>query len=120
MDKIFPNWHITEWLIGSLIILNILDFGTTYVALENMGGYEFNPVLSYLIAITGTIWVIFAFKSIVFAYLILSYAFIEKFRKGCKHPTIVKAFAILTVMYTTLVVNNLYLVIVKPTDYWLS
>jgi len=114
------DWRPVELMIGLLLVLNLLDYATTYVALEDMAAEEANPVLDYLIHLTGTIWVILAFKLTAFTYLILSYTLIEKFRVGCQKTPILWAFSILCVVYTSLVINNFYLIIVRPANYWLS
>lgn len=104
------KWNITEWMILSLVLLNIADFATTYVAVGIIGHIEANPILNYLINLTGTIWIVFVLKFLVFSYLIVSYELFEKFRIKCQSITVIGAFAILNIIYTAIVLHNTYLI----------
>lgn len=100
------KWHISTWLIFGLVILNILDFETTRIAL-GQGLIETNPILAYLMATTGTIWAIFWAKFIVLSLLFLPYTFIEKHRQRCQTVTMVWIFIGLNIIYLGVVISNL-------------
>jgi len=118
MDKLTINmqdrnhtWHPIEWLLMSLLVLNIIDFVTTYIAVEIIGHIEANPVLNYLIQITGTVWSILIVKIVFFSYLIISYELYEKFRNAMQKTLFLGAFAVLNVIYLGVVLHNLHLII---------
>lgn len=56
-------------LLATLIVLNLLDFITTYFCIS-LGGDEANPLLAYLIVEMGTVWVILYAKLMIIAALL--------------------------------------------------
>lgn len=110
MDGTITNsntgWHITTWFIMALAVLNLLDFGTTYYAMEHMGVEEANPVLAYLIKLTGTTWVILWFKVIVFGFLFAMYGLVKEFRQKCQKSLLMSTFGGVAIMYSVLVASN--------------
>jgi len=105
------NWHLNTWLIISLIILNILDFETTRVAIEQHGYGEAYPILDYLMAKTDTVWSILWFKTaIIGILLIIPYIFIEKFREACQTKRMEWVFGILNVIYLVVVISNINII----------
>lgn len=105
------NWHLNTWLIISLIILNILDFETTLVAITQHGYGEANPILDYLMAKTGTIWSILWFKAAILGFLlVIPYIFIKKFRDACQTKRMEWVFGILNVIYLAVVISNINII----------
>ncbi len=101
-----PQWHITTWLIVSLAVLNLFDFGTTYYLIECRSLEEGNSFIAYLIELVGTNWVILWFKVLVLGFLFGMYGFIKDFREMCQTPTFVKTFGVITIAYTVVVISN--------------
>ncbi len=107
------GWCLSAWFIISLIVLNILDFATTYIAVGHMGVGEANPLLAYLMEATGTVWIILWYKIItVGGFLALPYMFMQKFWERCQRRDIQWALGVLNSFYLAVVVSNTYNIIV--------
>ncbi len=110
MPHSISKWHISTWLIVSLILLNISDFTTTYIAI-GQGATEANPFLDFLMAKTGTIWVILWFKVTILSLLCIPYVLIQKYRIRCQAPVYVGCFGVLNLIYLVIVVSSLFKII---------
>jgi len=95
-------------MIGAIVVLNLLDFVTTYIILEKMDGREVNPVLVYLMDITNTIWVILVVKLIG-----LSWVCGIAYRRWalCQRPLVFWTMLAVTIIYMIVVLWNSYVII---------
>lgn len=101
------NWHLNTWLIISLIALNFLDFQTTIIAIEHYGYKEANPILAYIIDITGTLWSILWFKCTFLGLLFIPYIFVNKYREKCQTKRMVWILGGLNFIYLAIVISNI-------------
>jgi len=100
-------------LVTILVILNLLDFVTTFIAIEYLDVSEANPILAYLMEVTGTIWVILWYKIVVIGgFLTLPYIFIRGFYERFQKRDVQTAFIILNIFYMAVVISNTYNIIV--------
>ncbi len=110
MPHSISKWHISTWLIISLILLNIYDFTTTYIAI-GQGATESNPILEFLMIKTSSIWVILWFKGAVLGLLCIPYALMPKYRVRCQTTEIMWALGGLNLIYLAIVVSSLFKII---------
>ena len=103
-------------LLFALIVLNLLDFVTTYICIS-MGGNEANPLLSYLMELYGTIWVILYTKLVIISVLIPFFSIASYYPELIERHvrpgfTTFVAYLLMAVnaMYVYVVVNNLYII----------
>ena len=68
----FKDIQTATWLLFILIILNAIDFATTYYAL-GIGGVENNPVMAFLMEHTGTVWSLLWVKVVVLGVVVVPY-----------------------------------------------
>jgi len=101
------QWHLTTWLLICLLIYNVLDFETTYIALSQ-GMNEANPIIQWFLDISGTIWVILWVKLAVYAHIFGMYMFNEKYRISSQRLRMRWAFGACMVIYVVVVVSNFY------------
>jgi len=93
--------------ISAIVVLNLLDFFTTYIILEKMGGSELNPFLVYLIDITGTIWSILVVKILALSYMCgIAYSRWE----GCQRPLVFWTLLVVSILYMLVVLWNSYII----------
>jgi len=95
-------------MISAIVVLNLLDFFTTYIILEKMDGREINPFLVYLMDITNTIWVILVVKLIGLSW-ICGIAYHSWAR--CQRPLVFWTMLAVTIAYTIVVAWNSYVII---------
>ena len=105
--KEFNSWHINTWLLVILVILNVLDFQTTYIAIEVQRiADEMNPVLAWAIEATGTVWVILWIKAIVLTVIVTPYYLTSEKAKVWRRPRMTWILAALNVLYAAVVISN--------------
>lgn len=105
-------------LLTALIVLNLLDFITTYFCID-MGGSEANPLLAYLMRESGTIWVILYVKLVVIAVL-LPFFSIASYYPDLIHQYVRPGFTtfiawlllVVNIFYLHVVTNNLWVIYV--------
>jgi len=104
-------------LLFALIVLNLLDFVTTYFCIS-MGGNEANPFLAYLMEIYGTVWVILYTKLVIISVLI------PFFSIASYYPELIEQYArpgfTIFVAYLLMIVNTLYIYVVVNNLYIIS
>jgi len=105
-------------LLLALIVLNLLDFITTYFCIS-LGGSEANPLLAYLMRESGTIWVILYVKLVIITVLlpffsIASYypELIQQYVRPGFTTFIAWLLMVVNAFYFYVVVNNLYVIYV--------
>lgn len=96
-------------LLTSLIVLNLLDFITTYFCID-LGGNEANPLLVYLMRESGTIWVILYVKLVIIAVL-LPFFSIAAYYPDLIHQYVRPGFTTF-IAWLLLIVNAFYLYVV--------
>ncbi len=107
------QFHLTTWLLICLLIYNVLDFETTYIAL-NQGMNEANPVIQWFLDLTGTIWVILWVKLAVYAHIFSMYIFNTKYRISSQRLRMQWAFGACMLIYIGVVVSNFYKISTFP------
>lgn len=110
------QWHLTTWFLITLLIYNILDFQTTYIALS-LGMEEANPVVDWFLQVSGTIWIILWLKLALYAHIFSMYIFSNKYRHLCQKNTIQWTFGVLAALYIAVVMSNLYGVVMISNSY---
>jgi len=105
------GWHLSTWLIISLIPLNYLDFRTTLWLMDHKEMGEFNPFLDHFISLLDTPWVIFWYKLIALAVLFIPYILFLRWRHCCQKNWMVWTLGFVNVYYISIVIFNTYLIL---------
>ena len=103
------NTKTNVYLLISLIILNLLDFITTFFCL-NLGATEANPIMAHLMESMGTIWALLYVKLVIIAVL-LPYFGISVYYPKLIEKHVRQGFTTFTV-YLLMVVNAGYVYVV--------
>jgi len=101
----FKNISVATQLLFVLILLNLLDFGTTYYALQ-IGGVENNPIMNHLMEYTGTVWSLLWIKVVVLNVAILPYYVIESKKNVWKSKRMIGMLMGLNALFLYVVVSN--------------
>jgi len=111
LEMTIPNpnktiWHLSTWLIISLIVLNLLNFQTTLIAIEYHVYEEINPILNYLVDTTATPWAVLWFKATMLGFLFIPYFFISKYREKYQTKRMIWILEGLNIIYLLIVISN--------------
>jgi len=90
-----------------LIVLNIIDFITTYVGIVSFGSTEMNPIMASAIQWTGTVWAVLGVKALVFGHIYYHYYHTEKGKLLWFKPRTTWLLVAFNVMFLAVVVNNI-------------
>lgn len=90
-----------------LIVLNIIDFITTYVGITFFGSTEMNPIMANAIQLTGTVWAIFGVKALVFTHIYYHYYHTEKGKLLWLKPRTSWFLGLFNIMFLVVVINNI-------------
>ncbi len=101
----------TPILLISIGMLSFVDFILTYYVIEYMGGGETNPVLAYLIGLTGSIWVILWFKILTISAIVLPYIYSIKFWAKCQTKGVIWTLLAMILIYSMVVLSTFYRIV---------
>jgi len=96
-----------------LIILNIVDFITTYVGINYYGRTEQNPVMSTAILWMGTVWAVLIVKAIVFGGVYYRYYYTTTGQELWSQKRTVWMLVIFNVLFAGVVINNVIRILIK-------
>jgi len=100
------NLHLHTWLLIILVILNVLDFETTYIAIENGIAEEQNPIIAYFIELFGTTWAVLWVKCAVLFVVIAPYYLIESKKNVWESSRMMWTLVVLNLLYLAVVISN--------------
>jgi hypothetical protein len=104
------NWHLSTWLILSVILLNYLDFQTTFYLMEYKNVEEANPFLNYFIMKHDTPWAILWFKIASISTLLVPYLLSTKWRDACQTTKMIWLLGLVNIYYLSIVIFNFNLI----------
>ena len=98
--------RINDHLFLLLVLLNIVDFISTYVGINVYGKTEQNPIMGYAIEWMGTVWAVLLVKAIVFAHIYYHYYYTEKGMAHWLERRTTILLILFNVLFSAVVLNN--------------
>lgn len=111
--KAINDTHINHYLFTTLLILNFIDFETTYIGIVTFSSTELNPVMSAIIAWMGTVWAIFWIKALVFGHMYYHYYHTSKGPTKWLLQRTTWILATLNIIFLSVVINNIIVIMGK-------
>lgn len=101
------SFNLANYLFLLIVILNVIDFETTYIGITSFGAIEKNFIVAYLINWFGLTIGILGLKTLVLGHVYYQYFHTEKGKELFKLPRTTYILAALNVLFIAVVVNNL-------------